>query len=104
MQTQWFRLMDEMDQILQGKRLLPFWRGIPGGITPFASSLPTNPELGINLRKVFTEPRPFDLVLCIQGTGLQPFLEKGPQTDPGTWQEISQAFQGQFLIFALWLN
>lgn len=104
MQTQWFRLMDEMDLILQGKRLLPFWRGIPGGISPFASSLPTNPELGINLRKVFTEPQPFDLVLCIQGTGLQPFLEKGPQTDLRTWQEISQAFQGQFLIFALWLN
>lgn len=104
MQTQWFRLMDEMDLILQGKRLLPFWRGIPGGIAPFASSLPTNPELGINLRKVFTEPQPFDLVLCIQGTGLQPFLEKGPQTDLRTWQEISQAFQGQFLIFALWLN
>lgn len=104
MQTQWLRLMDEMDQILLGKRLLPFWRGIPGGISPFGSSLPTNPKLGINLRKVFTEPKPLDLVLCIQGTGLQPFLENGPQTDLRTWQEISQAFQGQFLIFALWLN
>lgn len=104
MQTQWLRMLDEIELILQGKRLLPFWRGIPGGIAPFADTIPTNAELGINLRKVFMEPQRFDLVLCLQGTGLHPFLEKGPITQPRTWAEINSAFQGQFLIFSLWIN
>jgi hypothetical protein len=31
--------------------------------------------------KVFLEPARLDLVLWLQGTGLQPFLEKGERTD-----------------------
>lgn len=107
MVTSWRRFLDEMELILQGKKLLPFWRGVRGGITIFgnradASSL--HPTLGINVRRIFTEPGRFDLVLWLQGTGLQPYLEEGDRSDVRTWQEISREFNGQFLTFMFWFN
>ena len=60
--------------LLAGKRLLPFWRG--------------DPSRGVNLRRVFTEPRPFDLVLWVQGTAATPYLEKGPLTKPEVWRRL----------------
>ncbi len=104
MQAQWFVFLDEADAILQGKKLLPFWRGIEGGFAPFQNSFPTNPKIGINLRKVFTNPQRLDLVLWIQGTGLHPFLETGSKTDPQTWDRIFNGFRGQFFLFMTWFN
>lgn len=104
MQTQWFTMLDEIELILQGKLLIPFWRGIEGGFSPFTGDWPANPELGINARRIFTQPQTFDLLLWIQGTSLQPWLEKGPQVDPRKWNSIVSAFQGQFLLFAFWFN
>ena len=104
MQTQWFTMLDEIELILQGKLLIPFWRGIEGGFSPFTGDWPANPELAINARRIFTQPQTFDLLLWIQGTSLLPWLEKGPQIDPQKWNSIVTAFQGQFLLFAFWFN
>ncbi len=104
MQAQWGEFLDESEAILQGRKLLPFWRGINGGVMLFDGNVPENPEFGINLRKVFTEPTRLDLVLWLQGTGLQPFLEKGERTDPAKWRRITNAFQGNFFLFMAWFN
>jgi hypothetical protein len=85
----WQQILDELDQILDGKKLLPFWR---------------DRELGINLRRVFEEPRTFDLVLWVQGTAALPYLEKGTISQPETWQELQQSFGAQFVGFAIWFN
>lgn len=103
----WSRFLDEMELILQGKKLLPFWRGAKGGIPIFTNSLeqvPVHPELGINVRRIFTEPKRFDAMLWLQGTGLHPFLEKGPRTDQKTWQGIMSEFGGDFVTFMFWFN
>ena len=100
----WQAFLDEADAILQGKKLLPFWRGIEGGAMFFDGDFPEHPELGINLRKVFLEPARLDLVLWLQGTGLQPFLEKGERTDAGAWRRIMNAFDGNFFLFMVWFN
>jgi hypothetical protein len=100
----WQAFLDEADAILQGKKLLPFWRGIEGGAMFFDGNFPEHPELGINLRKVFLEPTRLDLVLWLQGTGLQPFLEKGERTDAGAWRRIMNAFDGNFFLFMVWFN
>lgn len=100
----WQAFLDEADAILQGKKLLPFWRGIEGGAMFFDGNFPEHPELGINLRKVFLEPARLDLVLWLQGTGLQPFLEKGERTDAGAWRRIMNAFDGNFFLFMVWFN
>jgi hypothetical protein len=87
----WLGFVGEAEALLQGKKLIPFWRGPDDGT-------------GVNLRKVFTEPTPFDLVLWIQGTAATPYLEKGNLTNSRTWSQLDQVFRGQFFGFAVWFN
>jgi uncharacterized protein (TIGR03000 family) len=86
----WLAFIDEAEAILSGKVLMPLWRG--------------KEERGINLRRVFTEPRTFDLVLWIQGTAATPYLEKGTLTKPEVWERLERVFGGQFIGFAIWFN
>lgn len=104
MQTGWQDFLNESEAILQGKKLIPFWRGIEGGVLFVDGNIPSNPDLGINLRKVFTEPTRLDLVLILQGTALQPYLEKGEKTDPESWRQIMNTFNGNFFMFMTWFN
>lgn len=99
----WQDFLDEFELILHGKKLVPFWRGIKGGVVP-VGNWPRNPDVGINVRKIFTEPTRFDLALWLQGTGLKPYLEEGDITAAEDWTKIMQNFRGQFFNFALWFN
>lgn len=86
----WMSFLDEAEAIFAGKKLIPFWRG--------------DDKRGVNFRRVFTEPRRFDLVLWVQGTDAVPYLEEGPRTQPTFWWRLWQLFQGRFLTFAVWFN
>jgi hypothetical protein len=86
----WKVFLDEADALLKGKKLVPFWRG--------------NQDMGVNLRRVFTEPRTLDLVLWIQGTAAVPYLEKGEYTQKETWDRLQRTFRGDFIGFAIWFN
>lgn len=98
----WHDFLGEMEHLLKGTKLIPFWRGIPGGV--IAGVVPVNAKYGINLRRVFTEPRQFDLVLWVQGTGAYPYLEEGERTDPEVWGRLARVFRGEFFGFAIWFN
>ena len=92
----WLETLDEADQILKGKKLIPFWRG-------------KDAERGVNLRRVLTEPRTFDFFNWVQGTAATPYLEKGPITkfaDPRTGDRLNKAFGGPFGIigFGFWFQ
>jgi hypothetical protein len=104
MQSQWNLFLDEMDAILRGDTLLPFWRGTPGINLFDSGNANFNPKLGINVRRIFTEPQTFDLVLWAHGSGMSAFLEEGPITRPERWSQITAAFRGQFMVFAVWFN
>jgi hypothetical protein len=82
--------LDEADDILAGRKLVPFWRDAGGR--------------GVNLRRVFLEPREFDLVLWVQGTAAVPYLEAGELTTAEVWQRLQRIFRGEFLGFAVWFN
>lgn len=84
----WMLFLDEFEALLQGRKLLPHWRF----------------DQGINLRRIFTEPRTFDLVLLIQGAAALPYLEEGELTNRETWQRIVVLFGGQFFRYAVWFN
>lgn len=86
----WHTFLDEADALLAGKKLAPFWRNKDGK--------------GINVRKVFTEPRQLDLVMWIQGAAATPYLEEGPLTEQRTWDQLVQVFGGDFLGYAFWFN
>ncbi len=84
----WMIFLGEFDALLQGKKLIPHWRL----------------DKGINVRRVFLEPRPFDPILWAQGSAALPYLEDGPMTDAQIWQQIMMMFEGNFLGYAVWFN
>jgi hypothetical protein len=88
--TAWRAVLDEFAAVLEGEKLIPFWRG--------------EKPLGLNLKRVFYEPTEFDLVLWVQGGAAIPYLEEGELTDPGFWRELNSEFRGQFIGFAFWVN
>ncbi len=87
----WMNVLNETDAILAGKKLVPFWREGVGA-------------RGLNVRRVFTEPKGLDLMLWIQGTGAAPYLEEGTMTDERVWHNFQRAFSGVALGFSLYFN
>lgn len=84
----WLLILDEFDLILDGEKLLPHWR--------FAQ--------GVNLRRVFEEPRAFDLVLWATGSAALPYLEDGPVATEAEWRDLTRAFGPNFGGYAAWFN
>jgi hypothetical protein len=84
----WLRLLDEAESVLEGRKLVPHWR--------FSK--------GLNIKRVFTEPRTFDLVLWLTGPGARPFLESGEVIPAKSWNQMLDAFGGDFLTYAFWFN
>jgi hypothetical protein len=84
----WYLVLGRFEELLDGKVLLPHWRM----------------EKAINLRRVFDEPRPFDIVLWITGPAALPYLEDGPVLTSGEWRDIIRAFEGSFGSYAIWFN
>ncbi|MDX1963301.1 MAG: hypothetical protein SFX18_09120 [Pirellulales bacterium] len=95
MLTDWLDFVTELEAILAGKKLLPFWR---------TSQKTAQKIQGVNFRKVFIEPRTLDVVLWIQGTAAAPYLEEGELVDPQLFNRLQQTFRGNFLGFAIWMN
>lgn len=91
MVTVWGEMMQQSGKVLRGELLIPFWRGEPG-------------EYGVNLRKVFLEPRTFDLVTWVQGTSAQPYLEKGQLAKGDAWKNVRDVFGNRYVGFAAWFN
>ena len=86
----WQHVLDELDAILSGKKLLAHWRIKEG--------------TGINVDKLVKSPPPLDAVLLIQGSALIPYLEEGSVSDRATWQVLTQPFGSGFAGFAIWSN
>lgn len=86
----WAEFLDEAELVLEGEKLLPHWR--------------IKERHGINLRRVFTEPRRFDLVGWAHGVSVIPYLEEGELVTRSMSQRLGSTFGGQFLGFALWFQ
>ena len=100
----WHAVLAEMEDLLEGRKLIPFWRDYLGSNRPDANDdFPTEGR-GVNLKRFFAEPREFDLILIIQGSGVLPYVEHGPLSQPETWNDLSGVFRGQFFGFAVWFN
>lgn len=86
----WLAVLAEAEKALQGELLIPHWR--------FGA------EAGINLKKAFDNPPAIDLVTFIQGEGLLPYAEKGPQMSMTAWRDFESFVQGDAMLFAVFLN
>ena len=91
----WLETVKECTEVLEGKKLIPFWRG-------------EDKTVGINMEEVFLKPTRFDIVLWIQGTAVTPYLEKNKPLTKFSAAElprrINGAFGTNFPGFIFWFN
>lgn len=84
----WFQALDAFEAVLEGRKLVPHWRF---------------PQ-GIDLARVFTEPRDFDFVLWVTGHAAIPYLRAGETISREEWLAWQRIFGGHFLSYAIWFN
>lgn len=87
---QWMALLDQMDQALQGKMLIPFWRFAPGH--------------GIDLSKWLQDPQPVEIADWVQGTAALPYARPGLTVGGDSWDSFVQMFGGRAGLYMLLLN
>lgn len=106
----WGNIMNETDLILKGERLIPFWRTAKPNAweddttTKNETDIPRKIGTGVNVRKVFLQPRKLDLVLWVQGTAAVPYLEQGKLSQGNEWSAWRSTFGSSFPGFALYFN
>ena len=86
----WLAVLDDLEAVLNGKLLMPFWRA--------------GPPAGLNMRKFFEQPAPIDLAGWIQGWAVVPYLEKGTVVSRAAADAFDRMVQGQTMLFTLYLN
>ncbi len=84
----WMRVMDEFEEMLEGRKLMAHWRLAKG----------------IDMKAFFEQPRPFDLVLWMTGHAAAPYLRDGPMVTGETARQWQVIFGGNFLTYAFWFN
>ena len=86
----WLATLTDLEQALNGEKLIPYWR-YDGGV-------------GVNLSKIFTEPRPIDIAGWVQGWAALPYLEQGPLLTGEHLSALEGLIQGNPMLMALYLN
>ena len=59
---------------------------------------------GVNLQRVFTEPRRIDVAGWLQGWAALPYLETGNVLTPDSFNAFDMLVGGQAPLFAIYLN
>lgn len=88
--TMWLAVLADFEKMLKGEALVPFWRLDEGA--------------GVNIGKMFTDPRPIDVAGWIQGADALPYLQKGPVVSGTSWRAFEQMMGGEAMLFTLFLN
>lgn len=84
----WLEFLDAFEAMLDGRVLIPHWRF----------------EKGLNLRRIFEEPRPLSPILMFQGSDALPYLEDGEIVDFEYVAPIMSLMGGDFFTYAVWFN
>lgn len=93
----WQEVLAELEDMLEGRALIPFWRTPPGDPD-------TTTGVGINLRKLLTDPGDLNVALLIQGAAIAPYLEKGKLVTMAAWDRFGMLTRGDGLLMAAILN
>lgn len=86
----WLAVLADGEAMLKGEKLVPHWRVGEKG--------------GVNLGRIFTDPRPVDLAGWIQGWGALPYLETGPLVTDESWRAFETLIGGDPMAMSIWLN
>lgn len=88
--SMWLAILDEVDQALTGRMLIPFWRFAPGH--------------GVDLAVWLDDPRPVDVADWVQGTAALPYARPGLTVGRDNWDRFLNGFQGRAGLYKLLLN
>lgn len=88
--ARWQAVLADAEALLTGEKLIPHWR--------------YGAEAGINLKKMFENPPPVDLITWIQGEGFLPYAEKGERMSLDAWRDFERLVSGDAMLFAIFLN
>jgi hypothetical protein len=88
--AQWLAVLDDMDQALRGKMLIPFWRFAPG--------------YGVDLSLWLQDPQPVEIADWAQGSATLPYLRPGLTVGRDNLDGFMQMFGGNAVLYMLLLN
>lgn len=86
----WQAVLADAEAVLKGDMLIPYWR--------------IGDQGGINLQKLFLDPRPQDIAGWVQGWSALPYLQKGSLVSAENWSRFNAMLVGDAMLFAIWLN
>ncbi len=86
----WQAILADAEAILNGDLLITHWRVSPGA--------------GINVKAMFMDPPPVDIVTWIQGSGLLPYMEQGPIATTESMRAFNRLVSGNSIGFSFMLN
>lgn len=95
----WQRVLADAEGLLTGKLAAPYW-----DVEGFVMGNPDSASIGIDISRMFTEPRPIDLVGWIQGWGALPYLSDAPLVTSANMQRFEMLVSGQAPLFMVFLN
>lgn len=87
--AQWLVVLDDLEAMLKGEKLIPWWRSSGAGI-----------DLGAFLE----DPAPLDIPGWIQGWSALPYLKQGPMISSESLDAFDAMLGGQAPLFALYFN
>ena len=88
--ARWQEVLLDLEAMLNGEKLVPYWR--------------LDGPVGVNMKRVFLEPAPIDIVGWIHGWAAAPYLENGALISPDSWNRFESMMQGQGMLMAFYLN
>ncbi|MEM9814081.1 MAG: hypothetical protein AAF913_15595 [Pseudomonadota bacterium] len=88
--ARWQSVLDELEAILEGQKLIRH---------------PLVPGAGINIAAYAADPRPVDIVAWLHGRGALPYLEAGEMASDGAWRRFTEVVgHRNGLLFAVLFN
>ncbi len=86
----WLGVLADGEALLQGRLLIPYWRGAAGQ--------------GLNLARMFDDPAPMSITGWFQGWAAVPYLEKGPVIDGASLSQFEALMGGDAGLMMVFLN
>ncbi|MEO1304478.1 MAG: hypothetical protein AAFV37_05845 [Pseudomonadota bacterium] len=92
----WQAVLVEIEQLLEGETLVPYWR--------FDNGFEAEAGIGVNVAKFLQNPGDLDIILWLHGAGAVPYLEDGRLAQMQAWDRFARMTAGDGLMFAAWFN
>ena len=86
----WLAVLSDGEALLQGRVLIPYWRGKSGQ--------------GLNLAALFDDPRPVSITGWLQGWAAVPYLQPGPTVSDTNLRMFENLLSGNSGLMMIFLN